>query len=134
VRRAARGGISDHGISPNERKQQRQRSECHQEQHREALSGNRSRNELLHALDVIDRLIAGFGHGGADAGKQGRVVSGRADKRGHFGAEYWSNIIGKLVEGVIDLRLLTCRIVESVLFDVTDNVHDPEGDVAIGSQ
>ena len=32
------------------------------------------------------------------------------------------------------MRLLTYRIVESVLFDVTDNVHDPEGDVAIGSQ
>ena len=63
----------------------------------------------------------------------GLGVIGCADNRGHVGAEYRNNIIRKLVEGVIDLGLLIYRIVESVLFDVTDNAHDPEGDVAICS-
>lgn len=92
--------IGNHTKDPDESEHQRQNREDHQKQHRKALPSHRSRNQFRPGPD-----ISPYDH---------RDLATEDSRR----------VVGKLVEGGIDLGFLAPRAVEPVMIDMPDDTDD----------
>src|SRR5579875_3572368 len=120
--------VGDDAVDSDGGQQQGQEGEGNQQNHGKALATHGRGNEFAHGTDVINGLLA--------IGSIDCILDGRYHSRGHKAGAYGEGngvskngkrLVGKLVEGVVNLRLLACGCVDSVLFDVAEYADDTGG-------
>ena len=95
---AARGQVRDYAVQPNARQQQRKHREGTDQHQIQALCEKRSRDEIGHRKDVVERLVGiDFSNRGANRRCHRRRVARCFDHHGHA-------ILGALGIRPIDLR------------------------------